>query len=217
MSTISTRSGRLLISDIAATSKIDDRMDLSAYTDLLAEKFGYPGLRPGQSEILAALETSDVLAVLPTGSGKSMAYVLPALVSSRVLVVSPHIALMQDQVEGLVANGVRAAFINSNLTNAAKRNNYLAFRDGNLDLLYTSPESLANERFVNGLSNVGINLLAIDEAHCVSEWGHTFRPDYLRLDAVRKRLGSPRTIALTATATVEARNDIAGRLGLDGA
>ena len=192
-------------------------MDLSAYTDLLAEKFGYPGLRPGQSEILAALETSDVLAVLPTGSGKSMAYVLPALVSSRVLVVSPHIALMQDQVEGLVANGVRAAFINSNLTNAAKRNNYLAFRDGNLDLLYTSPESLSNERFVNGLSNVGINLFAIDEAHCVSEWGHTFRPDYLRLDAVRKRLGSPRTIALTATATVEARNDIAGRLGLDGA
>ena len=156
-----------------------------------------------------------MLAVLPTGSGKSMTYVLPALISGRVLVVSPHIALMQDQVESLVANGIAAAFINSNLTNSEKRNTYIAFRDGALDLLYTSPESLANQRFVTGLACAGINLLAIDEAHCVSEWGHTFRPDYLRLDSVRKQLGSPRTIALTATATSLARDDIARRLGLD--
>jgi ATP-dependent DNA helicase RecQ len=161
------------------------------------------------------LDSGDVLAVLPTGSGKSMTYVLPALISGRVLVVSPHIALMQDQVESLVANGIAAAFINSNLTNSEKRNTYIAFRDGALDLLYTSPESLANQRFVTGLACAGINLLAIDEAHCVSEWGHTFRPDYLRLDSVRKQLGSPRTIALTATATSLARDDIARRLGLD--
>jgi len=185
------------------------------YTALLSEKFGYPGLRPGQSEALSGLDSSDVLAVLPTGSGKSMAYVLPALVSGRVLVVSPHIALMQDQVESLLSNGVRAAFINSNLTNAQKRDTYIDFRDGGLDLLFTSPESLANQRFVSGLARAGINLLAIDEAHCVSEWGHTFRPDYLRLDSVRKQLGAPRTIALTATATDKARNDIARRLGLD--
>lgn len=207
--------GRTLTSDTVAQPGTAPQSDLQTYADLLSEKFGYPGLRPGQSEALSALDSSDVLAVLPTGSGKSMAYVLPALVSSRVLVVSPHIALMQDQVESLVANGIRAGFINSNLTNVQKRNTYIDFRDGNLDLLYTSPESLANQRFVSGLAKVGINLLAIDEAHCVSEWGHTFRPDYLRLDAVRKQLGSPRTVALTATATAQARNDIATRLGLD--
>jgi ATP-dependent DNA helicase RecQ len=187
------------------------------YASLLSEKFGYPGLRPGQSEALKGLDTSDVLAVLPTGSGKSMAYVLPALVHGRVLVVSPHIALMQDQVESLVANGIKAAFINSNLTNTQKRLTYIDFRDGDLDLLFTSPESLANQRFVGGLAKAGINLLAIDEAHCVSEWGHTFRPDYLRLDSVRQQLGSPRTIALTATATDQARDDIAQRLGMDDA
>ena len=191
--------------------------DHATYIALLAEKFGYPGLRAGQSEALRGLDSSDVIAVLPTGSGKSMAYVLPALVSGRVLVVSPHIALMQDQVESLVANGIRAAFINSNLTNVQKRDTYIDFRDGDLDLLYTSPESLANQKFVTGLAKAGINLLAIDEAHCVSEWGHTFRPDYLRLDSVRKQLGSPRTIALTATATGQARDDIARRLGLDDA
>ncbi|MBT4073802.1 MAG: ATP-dependent DNA helicase RecQ [Chloroflexi bacterium] len=214
MNTSASSLDRTLISDIATTPQADSPPDLTIYADLLSEKFGFPGLRPGQSEALAALDTSDVLAVLPTGSGKSMAYVLPALVSSRVLVVSPHIALMQDQVESLVANGIRAAFINSNLTNVQKRNTYIDFRDGNLDLLYTSPESLANQRFVDGLARVGINLLAIDEAHCVSEWGHTFRPDYLRLDAVRKQLGTPRTVALTATATAQARDDIARRLGL---
>ena len=115
-------------------------MDLSAYTDLLAEKFGYPGLRPGQSEILAALETSDVLAVLPTGSGKSMAYVLPALVSSRVLVVSPHIALMQDQGAALRFAGVPAETINSTHD---RTDNIAAWRRvaaGETRLLYLSPE-----------------------------------------------------------------------------
>ncbi|MDA1257263.1 MAG: ATP-dependent DNA helicase [Chloroflexi bacterium] len=187
------------------------------YDAILAEKFGFPRLRPGQVEVLEGLESSDVLAVLPTGSGKSMAYVLPALVSGRVLVISPHIALMQDQVEGLVANGVRAAFINSNLTNSEKRSTFIAFRDGHLDLLFTSPESLGNRKFVAGLARAGVNLLAIDEAHCVSEWGHTFRPDYLRLDAVRGQLGMPRTVALTATATPQARVDIIRRLGLEDA
>lgn len=185
------------------------------YRQLLSKWFGYSDLRPTQVQVLAALEQSDVFAVSPTGSGKSMSYVLPALARGRVLVVSPHIALMQDQVESLRANGVNAAFINSTLTNVQKRQTYQEFIRGEICLLYTSPESLGNRRFVDGLAKHRLNLLAIDEAHCVSEWGHTFRPDYLRLKEVRTTLGSPRTLALTATATLLARNDIVNRLGLD--
>lgn len=195
-------------------SPTDTTTTLDHYRAILAERFGYSDLRPQQENILSALEESDVFAVAPTGSGKSMTYVLPALHNGRTLVVSPHIALMQDQVEGLRANGVEASFINSTLTAIEKRNAYLRFRDGHTNLLYTSPESLANRIFVSGLARVGLNLLAIDEAHCVSEWGHTFRPEYLRLNAVRTALGSPRTLALTATATAPARDDIVRRLGL---
>ncbi|MDA1297855.1 MAG: ATP-dependent DNA helicase [Chloroflexi bacterium] len=184
------------------------------YRQLLSKWFGYSDLRPAQAQVLSALDRGDVFAVSPTGSGKSMSYVLPALLRGRVLVVSPHIALMQDQVESLRANGVNAAFINSTLTNAEKRQAYLDFTGGEIRLLYTSPESLANQRFVDGLAKHRLNLLAIDEAHCVSEWGHTFRPEYLRLKEVRAALGSPRTIALTATATPLARADILQRLGL---
>ena len=133
---------------ISGTTGARPSIDLDVYGALLSEKFGFPGLRPGQSEVLSGLNHSDVLAVLPTGSGKSMAYVLPALAGGRVLVVSPHIALMQDQVESLVANGVSAAFINSNLTSVQKRETYIKFRDGQLDLLFTSPEALGNEVFV---------------------------------------------------------------------
>ena len=195
-------------------SATDTANILGRYRAILAERFGYPDLRPQQENILSALEESDVFAVAPTGSGKSMTYVLPALLRGRTLVVSPHIALMQDQVEGLRANGVEASFINSTLTATEKRTSYFRFRDGHTNLLYTSPESLANRVFVDGLARIGLNLLAIDEAHCVSEWGHTFRPDYLRLNAVRNILGEPRTLALTATATIPARADIVRRLGL---
>ena len=191
--------------------------NVEPYRQLLSKWFGYSALRPAQVQVLSALEKSDVFAVSPTGSGKSMSYVLPALTRGRVLVVSPHIALMQDQVESLRANGVDAAFINSTLTNVEKRQTYQDFIRGDTCLLYTSPESLANRRFVDGLAKHGLNLLAIDEAHCVSEWGHTFRPDYLRLREVRAALGFPRTLALTATATLLARNDIVNRLGMDDA
>lgn len=187
------------------------------YEQLLSQWFGFSELRSAQAKILSALEQKDVFAVSPTGSGKSMAYVLPALRSGKVLVISPHIALMQDQVESLRANGVKAAFINSTLTRSQKNEAYLQFRDGDISLLYTSPESLANPRFVDRLSSIRLNLLAIDEAHCVSEWGHTFRPDYLRLKEVKQALGSPRTLALTATATDLAREDIVQRLGLQNA
>ncbi len=190
---------------------------LDEYRRLMSEWFGYSELRSAQEAALAALEERDVFTVSPTGSGKSMNYVLPALKSGKTLVVSPHIALMQDQVESLHANGVPAAFINSTLSAASKRETYIGFRAGDIRLLFTSPESLGNDRFVSGLSKIGLNLLAIDEAHCVSEWGHTFRPDYLRLREIRERLGRPRTLALTATATPRARADIVTRLGLDDA
>lgn len=205
-----------MLTPSSATSLATDS-PLATYQQLMSEWFGFSELRPAQQAVLNALESSDVFTISPTGSGKSMSYVLPALKSGKVLVVSPHIALMQDQVESLRANGVAAAFINSTLTNARKRQTYLDFRNGDISLLYTSPESLANQRFVSGLASIGLNLLAIDEAHCVSEWGHTFRPEYLRLREVREALGSPRTIGLTATATPLAREDIVRRLGLDNA
>jgi ATP-dependent DNA helicase RecQ len=182
---------------------------------LLQEKFGFPDFRSGQERVLTALGQNDVLAVMPTGSGKSMCYVLPSLITSRTLVVSPLIALMQDQVEGLTASGVPAAFINSTLSRDQQNKNYLDFIEDRVHLLYVAPERFVNQRFVEGLRKAGIRLLAIDEAHCMSQWGHDFRPDYLRLGAIRERLGSPRTLALTATADPKVQADITRNLGLD--
>ena len=187
---------------------------VSTYRGLLSRYFGFPEFRDGQERVLRELGHGDVLAVMPTGSGKSMCYVLPALADGRTLVVSPLIALMQDQVESLTAAGVPAGFINSNLDRDAQNRNYRGFVGGRLKLLYVAPERFANDRFVAGLREAGVNLLAIDEAHCMSEWGHDFRPDYLMLGSVRERLGSPRTLALTATAEPAVQRDIARLLGI---
>ena len=188
--------------------------DTAAYTRVLSEQFGFPDLRGGQAAVLSRLAETDVLAVMPTGVGKSMCYVLPAMLCGRTLVISPLIALMQDQVESLRANGVAAAAINSSMTRDQKNRVYAGFRDGRISILYVAPEALANARFVDLLGRAGVSLLAIDEAHCVSDWGHDFRPDYLMLGSVRERLGSPRTLALTATADPLVRDDIARRLGI---
>jgi ATP-dependent DNA helicase RecQ len=182
---------------------------------LLQGKFGYPDFRGGQERVLTALAQNDVLAVMPTGSGKSMCYILPALITGRTLVVSPLIALMQDQVEALTALGIHAAFINSTLSRDKQNQNYLDFIHERVDLLFVAPERFANQRFVEGLRAAGIRLLAIDEAHCMSQWGHDFRPDYLRLGAIRNRLGAPRTLALTATADPKVQADITRNLGLE--
>ena len=190
---------------------------VDTYRGLLSRYFGFSEFRDGQERVLGVLAHDDVLAVMPTGSGKSMCYVLPALAAGRTLVVSPLIALMQDQVESLTAAGVPAGFINSNLDRAAQNRNYLDFVGGRLKLLYVAPERFANDRFVAGLREAGVNLLAIDEAHCMSEWGHDFRPDYLTLGSVRERLGSPRTLALTATADPAVQRDIARLLGITAA
>ncbi len=186
--------------------------DLSAYRRKLLDVFGYPDFRGGQEAVLRALAERDVLAVMPTGVGKSLCYVLPALEVGRAVVVSPLIALMQDQVESLQAVGVNATFINSHIDREEQNRRYMAFIRGEVPLLYVAPERFQNPRFTVGLKNAGINLLAVDEAHCISEWGHNFRPDYLQLGAVRERLGFPRTLALTATANPQVRRDIAQRL-----
>ena len=190
---------------------------LDPYRARLREMFGYPDFRDGQAEVLEALAQGDVVGVMPTGSGKSACFVLPALEVGRTLVVSPLIALMRDQVTNLGRANVEAAFINSSLDRAEKNARYLAFVRGELPLLYLAPEGLRNARLIAGLRRHGVNLLAIDEAHCISQWGHDFRPDYLLLGALREQLGNPRVLALTATADARVRKDIAVRLGIDGA
>ncbi|MXZ45597.1 MAG: RecQ family ATP-dependent DNA helicase [Chloroflexi bacterium] len=187
------------------------------YRELLQERFGYPDFRPGQAEVLKRLADCDVLGVMPTGGGKSLCYVLPALEVGRALVVSPLIALMQDQVEALQGAGVAADYINSTLSAREQHRRFVDFTEGRTALLYVAPERLANPRFVAGLQRAGVRLLVVDEAHCISEWGHDFRPDYLALGVARAQLGEPRTLALTATADATVRRDILVRLGIAGA
>ena len=189
---------------------------IDAYRQRLRDLFGYPDFRSGQADVLMCLADSDVLGVMPTGAGKSLCYVLPGLAVGRTLVVSPLIALMQDQVGSLQAAGVAATFINSTLSREEQNRRYRDFIEGRVALLYVAPERFANARFVAGLRAAGVHLLVIDEAHCISEWGHDFRPDYLVLGTVRARLGSPRTLALTATADPVVRRDILVRLGISG-
>jgi ATP-dependent DNA helicase RecQ len=180
----------------------------------LQNVFGFPGFRPGQEEIVrAVLAGDDVLAVMPTGAGKSLCYQLPALVRRGLtVVVSPLIALMRDQVAALRANGIEAGSLNSGNDAAENKRVQDAVRDGTLRLLYASPERLANEPVVDWLRRSGANLLAIDEAHCVSQWGHDFRPEYALLGEVRRALNGVQAIALTATADASTRSDILHRL-----
>ena len=181
---------------------------------VLEAVFGFKAFRPGQNEVVAAiLAGEDVLAVMPTGSGKSLCYQLPALLRPGLtVVVSPLIALMQDQVGQLTANGVAAASLNSAADAAENRRIVQAIRSGELRLLYLAPERLTRPDTLEDLRRARIDLLAIDEAHCVSQWGHDFRPEYLALGQVRERLGGVQTIALTATADAPTRDDIAGKL-----
>jgi len=181
---------------------------------ILHDVFGFPSFREGQEEIVrAVLAGEDILAVMPTGAGKSLCYQLPTLARQGLtLVVSPLIALMRDQVAALRHFGVEAGSLNS--ANDAEENRRVseAIREGRMRLLYASPERLANTGAPEWLARAGVDLLAIDEAHCVSQWGHDFRPEYAMLGEVRRRLGGVQTIALTATADVATRGDIMDRL-----
>ena len=196
----------------------------SDLSSALERHFGHRAFRPGQEEIVqAALEGRDVLAVMPTGSGKSIGYQLPALLlPGTTLVVSPLIALMKDQVDELNRRGIAAAAIHSLMTAAERHQVVESAREGRWRLLYVSPERFANERFAAVLAQVPLSRFAVDEAHCVSEWGHDFRPDYRRLAQAAARCrradggaGRPPILAFTATATPEVRDDIVELLGLD--
>ncbi|GGK53920.1 DNA helicase RecQ [Salinarimonas ramus] len=181
---------------------------------VLSTTFGYSAFRPGQEDVVrAVLDGEDVLAVMPTGAGKSLCYQLPALVREGLtIVVSPLIALMRDQVAALRNNGVAAGALNSANDEEEASRVRAAMREGTLKLLYVSPERLSSESLADFLARRGVSLLAIDEAHCVSQWGHDFRPEYARLGEVRRRLGDVQTMALTATADGATREDIAQRL-----
>jgi ATP-dependent DNA helicase RecQ len=170
---------------------------------LLHEYFGFRDFRPGQFEVIEELMSQGrALAVFPTGGGKSLCYQLPALaLEGTTLVVSPLIALMKDQIDFLQSRGIAAARLDSSLTGPETRAVTEGLRSGTLKLLYVAPERFNNERFLDNLRRANISLFAVDEAHCISEWGHNFRPDYLKLAQFARDLEVPRILALTATAT----------------
>ena len=183
---------------------------------ILKSSFGYDSFwRPQEEIIHDVLAKRDVLAVMPTGGGKSLCYQLPSLIFRGVtLVVSPLIALMKDQVDALNANGIPSRFINSSLTYQESLRVQREVRDGTVKLLYVAPERLPIPGFRRLLRDIDLSLIAIDEAHCISEWGHEFRPDYRNLLELRKSFPSTPVIALTATATERVRDDIMDQLGI---
>ena len=182
----------------------------------LRQHFGHTAFREGQAAaIQALLDGSDVVLVMPTGSGKSLCYQLAALMlPGTTLVISPLIALMKDQVDALEKRGIAATFLNSSLDGGEMSNRLAGVRSGRYKLVYIAPERFRNRRFVDALAEAKVDLLAVDEAHCISQWGHDFRPDYLALGQVVQRMGRVRVLAVTATATPEVREDIVRQLGL---
>jgi ATP-dependent DNA helicase RecQ len=190
-----------------------------AAADVLRRVYGYDSFRGEQQEIIEHVcAGGDAIALMPTGSGKSLCYQIPALVREGTgVVVSPLIALMQDQVDALNMLGVRAGFLNSSQDPDSRRGVEYAFMDGKLDLLYLAPERLRTESALQLLDRGTVSLFAIDEAHCVAQWGHDFRPDYLGLSVLHERWPQVPRIAVTATATEQTRAEIVTRLSLAGA
>ena len=184
--------------------------------DALRTHFGHDAFRDGQEDVIhALLDGESALALFPTGAGKSLCYQLPAvLLEGTALVISPLIALMKDQVDALRARGIAAARLDSSLTAEETQRVYADLREGKLKLLYVAPERLSGETFLERLRRVKISLLAIDEAHCISEWGHNFRPEYLRLARVAEELSLRPVLALTATATPDVARDICKAFGI---
>jgi ATP-dependent DNA helicase RecQ len=189
---------------------------MTSIHDSLRQVFGLPDFRPHQREIIEhVVGGGDALVLMPTGGGKSLCYQLPALHRQGLcIVVSPLISLMKDQVDALLANGVNAAMYNSSLDAATARSVLARLHAGELDLLYVAPERMMRPSFIRILEAIGVGLIAIDEAHCVSQWGHDFRPEYAALGELREIFSGTPLIALTATADPQTRQDIASVLGL---
>lgn len=196
----------------------------------LKKHFGHSEFRGQQLAIIQhVMSGQHSLIIMPTGMGKSICFQIPAILLAQSLreeadsdaprplslVISPLIALMKDQVDALREKGINAQFINSSLDRQKRESRYRGVRDGNYDLLYVTPERFRKPEFLDALAQRNVVLLAVDEAHCISQWGHDFRPDYTRLEEIRARVGNPTTIALTATATPEVQTDIVRQLGLE--
>ena len=191
--------------------------NLDALRTMLADRFGFSEFKPGQAEVIGHLLAGrSAAAVFPTGGGKSLCYQLPALMlPGLTLVVSPLIALMKDQIDALTARGIAARRLDSTLSLEEYRTVMDEVRTGRLRLLYVAPERFVNERFCQAIQQVRISLFAVDEAHCISEWGHNFRPDYLRLAQFAKLCRAERVLALTATATPQVMSDICRFFDID--
>ncbi len=186
--------------------------------EILKKYFGYDFFRGEQENIISRLvnERKHSLVLMPTGGGKSLCYQIPALIfDGGTIVISPLIALMQDQVDGLKKKNIPAGFVNSTLSKQDRETRLQNFLEGKIKLLYVTPERFRKPEFVERIKETKISLLAVDEAHCISEWGHDFRPDYSRLKEFREIIGNPLTIALTATATPEVQNDIIEKLNIN--
>lgn len=184
---------------------------------ILTERFGLAEFREGQRGVIERLlDGKNVAAVFPTGGGKSLCYQLPSqMFDGTTVIVSPLIALMKDQCDALAEKGIAAARLDSSLTGQEFRDAMRGIRDGSTKILYVAPERFFNERFIASIGTVKISLFAIDEAHCISQWGHNFRPDYLKLAELTRKLGAERVLALTATATPDVLSDIQQEFQID--
>lgn len=199
---------------------------MSDLTGVLKQYFGFNEFRRPQQQIIEhVLGGQHALVIMPTGMGKSLCYQIPGLIIDQqkcsgdevrpiTLILSPLIALMKDQVDSLQNRGINATYINSSLRKNERESRYQAIADGNYSLLYVTPERFRKQEFLDVINQRTVQLLAVDEAHCISEWGHDFRPDYTRLSELRQIMGHPTTIALTATATPKVQEDIIRQLGL---
>ncbi len=187
--------------------------------DVLKTHFGHEAFRGRQERVIdRLLAGGHALVIMPTGMGKSICYQVPGLLlDGLTLVISPLIALMKDQVDALKKKGLDATFINSSLGKKERESRYTKLKAGHYRLLYVTPERFRKDEFLEALSGRKISLLAVDEAHCISQWGHDFRPDYTRLKEIRAAVGNPTTVALTATATPDVQKDIIVQLGLQDA